>query len=318
MSVIGGIIDWLFGLQIYLPIAEVSLNVFLLLGLGAAVGLLSGLFGVGGGFLMTPLLIFIGVPPAVAAATQSNQIVASSVSGALVHWGRNNVDIKMGLVLLAGGFVGSSLGVYVFYLLRLVGQIDFVINIAYILTLGIVGIIMAIESAKTWFRIKRAPVLRKLHQHNWAQGWPLKMRFKKSRLYISALLPIAIGVVVGLFSAIMGVGGAFLMVPAMIYLLGMPTTIVIGTSLFQIIFVQSWVTYLQASTNHAVDILLALVLTLGGVVGAQWGGRLGAKLPAEQLRFLMALVILLVAGLLLYESVTTPGDLYSLADRGPA
>jgi uncharacterized membrane protein YfcA len=309
--------DWFFSLQIYLPIAEVSLNVVVLLAIGGGVGLLSGLFGVGGGFLMTPLLIFIGVPPAIAVATQSNQVVAASVSGVLAHWTRDNVDFKMGGVLLAGGVLGSSLGVVVFSLLRRFGQIDLVIAIAYVVTLGSVGTVMAIESVNALRRVRRRqgqPT--KLHQHNWAQGLPLKMRFRKSRLYISATLPIGIGFVVGIMSAIMGVGGAFLMVPAMIYMLGMPTSIVIGTSLFQIIFVQAYVTMLQATQNQTVDILLALILTLGGVVGAQFGGRWGARLPAEQLRFLMALVVLAVAGGLLYQLVSTPRELYTIATLG--
>jgi hypothetical protein len=304
--------DWFFGLQIYLPIAEVSLNVVVLLAIGGGVGLLSGMFGVGGGFLMTPLLIFIGVPPAVAVATQSNQVVAASVSGVLAHWARDNVDFKMGSVLLGGGILGSSLGVLVFGLLRRFGEIDLVIAIAYVVTLGSVGTMMAIEAANALRRVRRRqgqPT--KLHQHNWAQGLPFKMRFRKSRLYISATLPVGIGFVVGIMSAIMGVGGAFLMVPAMIYLLGMPTSIVIGTSLFQIIFVQAYVTCLQAIQNQTVDLLLALILTVGGVIGAQFGGRLGARLPAEQLR-LMALVVLVVAGGLLYQLVATPREFYSI------
>lgn len=310
------ILDWFLGLQIYLPIAEVALNVFLLLGLGAGVGVLSGLFGVGGGFLLTPLLIFVGVPPAVAVATQSNQVVASSVSGVLAHWSRGNVDVKMGAVMLAGGMLGSSIGVLLFTLLRTLGQIDLVIAIAYVITLSGIGLMMAVESIRALQRTRRSMAPAKLHQHNWAQGLPFKMRFRKSRLYISALLPGAIGFIVGIMSAIMGVGGAFLLVPAMIYLLGMATGAVIGTSLFQIIFVQAWVTFWQANTNQTVDILLALILTIGGVVGAQVGGRLGAKLPGEQLRFLMAIVILVTAGGLLYELVAHPADLFSIVIAG--
>ncbi|HVO01853.1 MAG TPA: sulfite exporter TauE/SafE family protein [Candidatus Cybelea sp.] len=312
MSGLQAISDWFFSLQIYLPIAEVSLNVVVLLAIGGAVGLLSGLFGVGGGFLMTPLLIFIGVPPAVAVATQSNQVVAASVSGVLAHWSRDNVDFKMGFVLLGGGILGSSLGVLLFSLLRHIGQIDLVIAISYVLTLGSVGTIMAIESINAIRRVRRSQQPAKLHQHNWAQGLPFKMRFRKSRLYISAVLPVGIGFVVGIMSAIMGVGGAFLMVPAMIYILGMPTSIVIGTSLFQIIFVQAYVTILQSVQNQTVDLLLALILTLGGVIGAQYGGRWGARLPAEQLRLLMALVVLAVAGGLLYQLVATPDELYAI------
>ena len=313
MSWLQAILDWFLGLQIYLPIAEISLNIVLLLAIGGGVGLLSGLFGVGGGFLMTPLLIFIGVPPAVAVATQSNQIVASSVSGVLAHWARDNVDFKMGGVLLAGGIAGSSIGVYLFGLLRHFGQIDLVIAIAYVVTLGTVGIMMGIESINALRRIRRMqgqPA--KLHQHNWAQGLPFKMRFRKSRLYISAILPAGIGFLIGIMSAVMGVGGAFLMVPAMIYLLGMPTAIVVGTSLFQIIFVQAYVTFLQSVNNQTVDVLLALILTVGGVVGAQFGGRLGARLPGEQIRLLMALLILIVAGGLLEQLVATPDDIFSI------
>jgi uncharacterized membrane protein YfcA len=310
------ILDWFLGLQIYLPIAEVALNVFLLLGLGAGVGVLSGLFGVGGGFLLTPLLIFVGVPPAVAVATQSNQVVASSVSGVLAHWSRGNVDVKMGAVMLAGGIGGSSFGVIIFTVLKDLGQIDLIIAVAYVITLSSIGIMMAIESANALAKTRRGKLPTKLHQHNWAQGLPFKMRFRKSRLYISALLPAGIGFIVGIMSAIMGVGGAFLLVPAMIYLLGMATSAVVGTSLFQIIFVQAWVTFWQANNNQTVDVLLALILTIGGVVGAQMGGRLGSKLPGEQLRFLMAIVILATAGGMLYELVARPAELFSLVIGG--
>ena len=316
MTWASAILDWFLGLQIYLPIAEVALNVFLLLGLGAGVGLLSGLFGVGGGFLLTPLLIFVGVPPAVAVATQSNQVVASSVSGVLAHWSRGNVDFKMGAVMLAGGIGGSSIGVIIFTWMKNLGQIDLIIAIAYVITLSSVGIMMAIESANALAKTRRGKLPTKLHQHNWAQGLPFKMRFRKSRLYISALLPGGIGFIVGIMSAIMGVGGAFLLVPAMIYLLGMATGAVVGTSLFQIIFVQAWVTFWQANNNQTVDILLALILTIGGVVGAQMGGRLGAKLPGEQLRFLMAIVILVTAGGMLYELVARPDNLYTIVIGG--
>ena len=300
-------------MQIYLPIAELSLNVFLLLGLGGAVGFLSGLFGVGGGFLMTPLLIFIGVPPAVAVATEANQIVASSVSGALAHWRRGNVDFKMGMVLLVGGFIGSTLGVWLFRILRGAGQIDLVISLSYVVFLGIIGILMLIESLRAMQR-RRKPTGRrvKLHQHNWLHGLPFKMRFRKSKLYISALLPLAIGIFVGVLAAIMGVGGGFIMVPAMIYLLGMPTSVVVGTSLFQIIFVTANVTFLQAWQNQTVDVVLALLLLPGGVIGAQFGSRAGARLHGEQLRSLLALLVLAVCGKLAYDLIATPDDIYSL------
>ncbi len=300
-------------MQIYLPIAELSVNVFLFLGMGAGVGFLSGLFGVGGGFLMTPLLIFAGITPAVAVATEANQIVASSVSGALAHWRRGNVDLKMGIVLLIGGILGSTLGVWVFGLLQGVGQIDLVIRSSYVIFLGIIGALMLVESLKAISR-QRKPggKRRKLHQHNWLHGLPFKMRFRRSKLYISALLPLSIGILVGILAAIMGVGGGFIMVPAMIYLLGMPTAMVVGTSLFQIIFVTANVTFLQAWQNQTVDIFLALLLLTGGVIGAQLGTRAGAKLPGEQLRSMLALIVLGVCARLAYELLARPDDLYSI------
>ena len=300
-------------MQIYLPIAELSVNIFLFLGMGAGVGFLSGLFGVGGGFLMTPLLIFAGIPPALAVATEANQIVASSVSGALAHWRRGNVDIKMGIVLLIGGIIGSTLGVWVFGLLQGLGQIDLVIRLSYVVFLGIIGGLMLVESLKAISR-QRKPggKRRKLHQHNWLHGLPLKMRFRRSKLYISALLPLGIGILVGILAAIMGVGGGFIMVPAMIYLLGMPPAMVVGTSLFQIIFVTANVTFLQAWQNQTVDIFLALLLLTGGVIGAQLGTRAGSKLPGEQLRSMLALIVLGVCARLAYELLVRPDDLYSI------
>lgn len=300
-------------MQIYLPIAELSVNVFLFLGMGAGVGFLSGLFGVGGGFLMTPLLIFAGIPPVVAVATEANQIVASSVSGALAHWRRGNVDIKMGVVLLIGGFIGSTIGVWVFTLLQGLGQIDLVIRLSYVVFLGIIGALMLVESLRAISR-KRKPggKRRKLHQHNWLHGLPFKMRFRSSKLYISALLPLGVGIFGGILAAIMGVGGGFVMVPAMIYLLGMPTAMVVGTSLFQIIFVTANVTFLQAWQNQTVDIFLALLLLTGGVIGAQLGTRAGAKLPGEQLRSMLALIVLGVCARLAYELLVRPDDLFSI------
>jgi uncharacterized protein len=299
-------------MQIYLPIAEMSINVFLLLGMGGAIGFLSGLFGVGGGFLMTPLLIFIGVPPAVAVATEANQIVASSVSGVLAHWRRGNVDFKMGLILLLGGIVGSTFGVGLFSFLRGLGQIDLVISLSYVVFLGIVGMLMLVESLRTMRQRKAtAGKRRKLHQHTWIHGLPLKTRFRRSKLYISALMPFAIGFLVGVLSAIMGVGGGFIMVPAMIYLLGMPTAVVIGTSLFQIIFVTANVTFLQAYANQTVDVVMAILLLTGAVIGAQFGARAGARLHGEQLRGLLAVMVLAVCGKLFFDLLVTPADLYS-------
>ena len=301
-------------MHIYLPIAEMSVNIFLILGMGGAVGLLSGLFGVGGGFLMTPLLIFIGVPPPVAVGTEANQIVASSVSGVLAHWRRANVDFKMGFVLLLGGFVGSSLGVILFKYLQNLGQLDLVIKLSYVIFLGIIGFLMLWESSRTIIRSRSAAARRgKLHQHNWFHGLPFKMRFRKSKLYISAILPFLIGATVGVLSAIMGVGGGFIMVPAMIYLLGMPTSLAIGTSLFQIIFVTANVTFLQALTVQTVDILLAVLLLTGAVIGAQFGSKYSVRMKGEQLRALLALLVLGVCVKMIFDLTVMPADLYSIA-----
>jgi len=303
-------------MDIYLPIAEVSLDIFVLLGLGAAVGFLSGVFGVGGGFLLTPLLIFIGVPPTVAVASSANQLVGASVSGVLAHWRRGNVDFKMGYVLLVGGLLGSLLGVWIFTLLKRLGQIELTISICYVLLLGAVGFLMMIESVRALLRLHSPGVSRRrLHQHTWMHGLPLKARFRRSRLYISALLPVGIGFVIGVFSAILGIGGGFIMVPAMIYMLGMPTSVVPGTSLLQIIFVAANVTVLQAYTNHTVDAVLALVLLVGGVVGARIGTRFGMRLRGEQLRFLLALMVLAVAAKLAFDMTVRPADLYSIASE---
>ncbi len=304
-------------MHVYLPIAELSVNVLVILGLGAAVGFLSGLFGVGGGFLMTPLLIFLGIPPAVAVGTQANQIVAASVSGLIGHWRRGNVDVAMGLVLLVGGVAGSGAGVWLFRLLKGTGQIDFAINALYVVFLGAIGILMAAEAGRTMVRRHRTGGARrgKLHEHNRLHGLPFKLRFRKSKLYISALLPLAVGFVVGVLAAIMGVGGGIVMVPAMIYLLGMPTSVVVGTSLFQIIFVTAAVTIMHAWFTQTVDVLLALLLLVGGVIGAQYGTRFEARLRGEQLRGLMALLVLGLAIKLLFDLSATPDDIYSL-DQG--
>jgi uncharacterized protein len=305
-------------MHIYLPIAELSVDVALILALGGGVGMLSGLFGAGGGFLLTPLLIFIGIPPAVAVGSGAAQIVASSVSGVLAHARRGNVDFRMGLVLLAGGFVGSTVGVQLFTFLRSVGQVDLVVALSYVFILGIVGALMLQESLRALARRRRTGIATrgKLHQHNFLHGLPLKMRFPKSKLYISSLLPLSVGLLVGLLAALMGVGGGFIMVPAMIYVLGMPTSAVVGTSLFQIIFVTGNVTFLQAYQNQTVDVVLALLLVAGGVIGAQIGARVGAKLRGEQLRGLMALMVLAVALELAFGLVTVPDDVFSL-DRTP-
>jgi len=302
-------------IEIYLPIAEVSLNLFLILGLGAGIGLLSGIFGVGGGFLLTPLLIQIGIPPPVAVASAANQVAGASLSGCLTHWQRNNVDVRMGVILLVGGFIGSTLGVFVFRLLRQLGQVDFTIAICYVVLLGAIGSMMLVESLNAIFRRRRRPASasdRGAHRHTWIHRLPLKMRFYRSRLYTSALLPAGIGFFVGLLSAIMGVGGGFVIVPAMIYLIGMPTSVVVGTSLFQVMFVSANVTFLQALNNHTVDVLLAFLLLVGGAAGAQLGARIGAKLRGEQIRVLLALIVLAMALKTLYDLTLPPSDPYSI------
>ena len=299
-------------MYIYFPIAEISLNLFIVIGLGGFIGFLSGLFGVGGGFLMTPLLIFLGIPAPVAVATEANQIVASSVSGVIAHWRRKNVDFKMGSILLLGGIVGSSLGVLLFAVLEKIGQLDLVIKLSYVFFLGIIGILMLWESVRTYIRSQKPEFYRrKLHDHNWLHGLPLKMRFRRSKLYISALVPFSIAAFVGVLSAIMGVGGGFIMVPAMIYLLGMPTSVVVGTSLFQIIFVTANVTLLQSVQTQTVDFLLAGTLLFGAVIGAQIGTRFGGRLRGEQLRGMLAIVVLFVCIRIGYELVVAPLDLFS-------
>ena len=300
-------------MDIYLPIAEISVNLFVLLGLGGVVGFLSGVFGVGGGFLMTPLLILLGISPAVAVGTQASQILASSFSGVLAHMRRGNVDVRMGLVLVIGGMLGSVIGIWLFGVLRRLGQIDLAISLAYVFFLGTVGVLMLVESVRAWFRMRtRRDTFTKRHRHLWLHGLPLKLRFHKSRLYISSLMPFGLGVFAGILVAIMGVGGGFLMVPAMIYLLGMPTQMVVGTSLFQISFVTAVTTFLHAANTQTVDVVLALALIVGGVIGAQFGSSAGARLRAEQLRLLLALIVLAVCVKLGYDLIAPPADLYSL------
>ncbi len=302
-------------MQIYLPIAEVSVNAFLLLGLGGIVGILSGMFGVGGGFLMTPLLFFIGIPPAVAVATEANQIVASSFSGVLAHFKRKTVDLRMGTVLLIGGLIGAALGVYVFNILKAQGQVDLLVKLCYVVFLGVIGGLMFFESLNAIRNVKKGKAPKR-KKHNWIHGLPFKMRFRVSGLYISVIPPLVVGVAVGILAAIMGVGGGFIMVPAMIYLLGMPTKVVVGTSLFQIIFVTAFTTMLHATTNFTVDIVLAVLLLVGGVIGAQIGTRIGVKMKAEQLRILLAIMVLAVCGKLALELLLQPAELYSIAAGG--
>lgn len=303
---------------IYLPIAEMSVNVLVLLAMGAAVGFLSGMFGVGGGFLITPLLIFYNIPPAIAVATGANQVVASSFSGALSHLKRGTLDFKLGGALLAGGIVGSSLGIWVFALLRRLGQLDLVISLSYVVLLGTVGSIMLVESvgALRASRSGAAPTLKKPGQHNWIHRLPLKVRFRASKLFVSVIPVLGLGAAIGFLSSIMGVGGGFIMVPALIYLLRVPTNVVIGTSLFQIIFTSAYTTLVHAATNQTVDVVLAFVLMVGGVAGAQYGVKAGQKLRGEQLRALLALLVMAVALRLAVDLFVTPHNVYSLAALG--
>jgi uncharacterized membrane protein YfcA len=304
-------------MQIYLPIAELSLNVFLLLLMGFAVGFLSGMFGIGGGFILTPLLIFLGVPPAVAVGTGASQVVAASVSSAAGHWRRNNIDVQMGVVLIAGGFVGAALGVQVLFYLRAAGQLELFVTLAYVILLGVVGGLMLMESVRT---LRASPAKagvrasRRGGQHTWMDGLPLKFRFRHSRIYASAIPFIGIGAVIGLLTGIMGVGGGFLLVPAMIYLLRIPTRIVIGTSTFQIVCVAGFATIMQAAFNHTVDLALSVPLMIGSVVGAQFGVGFSERFKAEQLRALLAIIVVAVAVRMAFGLVVPPTDIFSLDD----
>lgn len=303
-------------MQLFLPIAEISVNAFLILGIGGLVGVLSGMFGVGGGFLITPLLFLVGIPPPVAVATSTNQIVASSVSALFAHISRKTVDYRMGAVLLAGGLVGSTIGVVLFNWMKSLGQVDLLIELCYVVLLGVVGALMLVESLRA-LRRHRAGTKPGRRRHTRIQTLPVKMRFRVSGLYISVFPPLLVGLSVGVLSAVMGVGGGFIMVPAMIYLLGMPTRIVVGTSLFQIIFTTAYTTMLHATTNHTVDMVLALLLIIGGVIGAQLGAIIGAKLRAEQLRILLAVLVLLVSIQIATGLILTPTEFFSLEPGAP-
>ncbi len=305
-------------MTVYLPIAEMSVSIFLLIGLGAGVGFLGGVFGVGGGFLMTPFLIFIGIPPAVAVASTANQVIAGGVTSAYHHWRRRTIDMRMAAIVVAGGFVGSVAGVLLFGLLRSFGQIDLFISVSYVILLGTVGILMAIEATRTLLRRRHSTAgRRRLHEHYWMHGLPFKVRFPRSRLYISFLVPLTLSFGVGMLSGVMGVGGGFVMVPAMIYLLGMPTQVVPGTAQVQIVFVASSATLLQAIQHQTVDALLAFILLTGGVVGSHFGSVMSQRLRGEQLRGLLALLLLVVAGKLLVDLTLTPGDLFTVAIPHP-
>jgi uncharacterized membrane protein YfcA len=283
--------------------------------MGATVGFLSGMFGVGGGFLITPLLIFYNIPPAIAVATGANQVVASSTSGALAHFKKGTIDFKLGTVLLTGGVFGSSLGVWVFSLLRSAGQLDLFVSLLYVALLGTVGGMMLVESVRAMRRAAsgEAPSLRRPGQHNWVHRLPLKMRFRTSKLFVSVIPVLGLGAVIGFLASIMGVGGGFIMVPALIYLLKVPTNVVIGTSLYQIVFTGAYTTIVHATTNQTVDIVLAFLLMVGGVAGAQYGAKAGQRLRGEQLRALLALLVLAVAARLGFDLFVPPASIYSLS-----
>jgi len=304
--------------DLYLPIAEMPMNVFLLLGMGAAVGFLSGMFGVGGGFLLTPLLIFSGISPAVAVASVSSQIVANSASGVLAYLRKKTVDLKLGLYLTLSGIIGSASGVWVYGVLRGVGQLDVVIALCYVAFLGTIGMLMSVEAVRAIIAKQRGTPLpvRRPGQHSWIAGLPLRVRFHRSRLYISALPVIALGAAIGFLGALLGIGGGFIMVPALIYLLRVPTTIVIGTTLLQTLGTMAFTTFMQSATNQTVDVILGLALMVGGVIGAQFGARVGQSLRGETLRLLLGLLVLAVGLRFAVDLVAKPEELYSISRMG--
>lgn len=301
-------------MYIYLPIAEIPVNIFLILFLGGVTGVLSGMFGIGGGFLMTPFLIFIGIPPAVAVSSSANQIIAASFSGFLAHLRRANVDIKMGSVITVGGFLGSSLGVWLFAILKDIGQIDLVISLCYVVFLGSIGVLMAVESIQVIVKKKKGKPVQKRKQKDWLRQLhlPFEMEFPRSEVKVSVVVPVMIGMFTGMLVSLMGIGGGFVMIPAMIYLLAMPTSVVIGTSLFQIVFITANVTLLQAINTHTVDVILAFLMLFSSVIGAQFGTRIGLKIPTEQLRAILALMVLGVVLKLAYGLLVTPTSLYTV------
>lgn len=301
-------------MQIYLPIADLPVNVFVILAMGLAVGFISGMFGIGGGFLMTPLLIFLGISPAVAVASVTGHIAASSMSGAISYWHRKAIDLALAFMLLAGGIVGTAFGVWLFTMLRAIGQLDITIGVSYVLLLSIVGALMVTESLRAIFRARQGkPVdLRRPGSHTWIHGLPLKLRFKRSRIYVSAIPVWGIGFIIGFVGAVMGIGGGFLLVPMLIYVLRVPTATVIGTSMVLTLVTMASATVMHAAVNHLVDALLALFLMVGGVVGAQFGARAGQKMSGERLRLLLGLLVLAVGIRFAVNLVLPPETLYSV------
>jgi uncharacterized protein len=304
--------------QIFLPIADLPVNIFLILAMGIAVGFVSGMFGIGGGFLMTPLLIFVGIAPAVAVASVASHIAASSFSGALTYWRRRAIDPALAGVLLCGGVIGTAGGVWLFTLLRAIGQLDLMISLSYVALLSSVGGLMLWESSRAMLRARRGEMvtLRKPGSHVWIHGLPLKMRFKRSKIYLSVIPVVMIGIIIGFVGAIMGIGGGFLLVPMLIYLLRVPTGTVIGTSMVLTLVTMTSATVMHAVTNHLVDAVLALILMAGGTVGAQFGARAGQRISGEGLRLLLGLLILAVGIRFAVELVLTPEELYVIRDVG--
>jgi uncharacterized membrane protein YfcA len=304
--------------QIYLPIADLPVNIFLILAMGAAVGFVSGMFGIGGGFLMTPLLIFVGIAPAVAVASVASHIAASSFSGAIAYWRRRAIDPALAGVLLCGGIIGTALGVSTFTLMRSLGQLDLMIALSYVALLTTVGGVMAWEGLRAMLRTRRGVVIpaRRSGSHGWIHGLPLKMRFKRSKIYLSVIPVVVIGIFIGFLGAVMGIGGGFILVPLMIYLLRVPTSTVIGTSMVLTLVTMLFATVLHAITNHLVDAVLALILMAGGVTGAQFGARAGARIRGEQLRLLLGLLSLAVGIRFAVELVLRPEDLFTIRETG--
>jgi uncharacterized membrane protein YfcA len=305
--------------QIYLPIADLPVNVFVILAMGLAVGFISGMFGIGGGFLMTPLLIFLGISPAVAVASVSSHIAASSFSGVFAYWRRKALDLPLAAMLLAGGLLGTAAGVWLISLLRAAGQLDLTISLSYVTLLSIIGAMMIAESAQAMLRArsgKRAE-RRRPGSHTWFHGLPLKLRFKQSRIYVSVIPVWTIGFVIGFLGAVMGIGGGFILVPALIYLMRVPTSVVIGTAMVVTLVTMASATVLHAATNMSVDAVLALILMVGGVIGAQFGARAGQTIRAEQLRMLLGLIVLMVGLRFAIGLVVQPDDLFSIQPLEP-
>ncbi len=305
-------------MQIYLPIADLPVNIFLVLGMGLAVGLISGMFGIGGGFLMTPLLIFIGIPSAVAVASVASHIAASSCSGAISYWRRKTVDVPLALMLLAGGIIGTAGGVWLFTMLRALDQLDITIGLSYVALLGIVGGLMINESLRAIWRSRggQPATLRRGGAHTWVHGLPLKMRFKRSKIYVSAIPVWGIGFIIGFIGAILGIGGGFILVPMLIYFLRVPTATVIGTSMVLTLVTMAAATVMHAATNQLVDAVLALILMVGGVIGAQFGARAGQKMRGERLRLLLGILVFAVGLRFAFQLVLEPADFYSLRVLG--